>query len=226
MSLVEIRDLKRIYHINKMVEVEALKGIDLCIEEGDFVAITGTSGSGKSTLLHILGGIDKNYEGTYLFEGGEVRSLTKRRQAQFRNKKIGIVLQNFGLLPELSVYDNIALPVYLGKKRMKKEKLHETVWNLLQQVSLENKMQVKAKMLSGGQKQRVAIARALINEPKLILADEPTGALDKGTTQEIMSVFQTLHEQGHTIVIVTHDPEIADSCDRRIQLEDGRIQNN
>lgn len=209
MALVEIKDLKRTYHVSKYVEVEALRGISMNIGQGELLGITGTSGSGKSTMLHILGGIDINYSGEYLLEGQEVRELSKGKLAQFRNRKVGIVLQNFGLLPELSVYENIALPLYLGKGHMKKDALKTKIWSLLEQVQLEEKLNVKAKMLSGGQKQRVAIARALMNEPQMILADEPTGALDKKTSSEIMGLFEKLNEAGHTVVIVTHDPDIA-----------------
>lgn len=223
MSMVEINNLTRSYYTSRVVFVKALQGISLSIEQGELVAITGTSGSGKSTLLHILGGIDTNYEGEYRLDGQDIRQFSRRKLAQFRNQRVGIVLQNFGLIPEMSVYDNIALPLYLGDQHMKKKELYVRIQSLLQQVQLEEKLYTKAKLLSGGQKQRIAIARALMNDPQLILADEPTGALDQKTSSEIMNVFEGLHEAGHTVVIITHDLQIAMRCKRRICLEDGRV---
>lgn len=224
MATVRIGNLYKTYTVNAHTEVRALNGVDLEIEEGDLVAVIGTSGSGKSTLLHIMAGIDANYEGEYQFDGMDMKSATEKKRAEIRNNRIGVVLQNFGLLADMTVFDNIALPLYLGREKHSKKEIRERVEIVLGEVGLSEKINVKAGQLSGGQKQRVAIARALINNAKLILADEPTGALDRKTSMEIMELFIELNKKGHTIVIVTHDMAIAEKCNRIVEISDGRVE--
>ena len=221
--VIETRKLSKTYKSDKRVLVEALKDVDISIHEKELVAVIGTSGSGKSTFLHILGGIDADYEGEYILDGEDISKLNHQQMAKIRNEKIGIVLQHFGLISEMSVYDNIALQYYLGKKKIAKDVLYEKVETLLKEVGLTEKMNTRVSLLSGGQKQRVAIARALIESPSVILADEPTGALDQKTSSEIMQVFEHLNEQGHTIIIVTHDMNIAKRCHRIFCILDGRL---
>ncbi|MCD7889500.1 MAG: ABC transporter ATP-binding protein [Oscillospiraceae bacterium] len=220
---IAIKNIHKTYNAGKGSEVKALNGISLEINDGEMLAIMGKSGSGKSTLLKILGCADTDFEGEYLLNGANVRTLSTKQLAKIRNKEIGIVLQNFGLIPNMSVYDNVRVPVCLGGKHDKKA-TDERIAGLLKSLQIEDKRDTDISELSGGQQQRTAIARALVNQPKIILADEPTGALDKTTASDIMDVFGKLNEQGITIVIVTHDNATAQKCDRVVLIEDGKIK--
>lgn len=221
--MVEIRDLTKIYHEKKVNEFEALHHVDLTIKEGEMVAIIGTSGAGKSTLLHVLACIDTFEGGDYVLDGCSVAGMKDKELAEIRNEKIGIVMQDFALVENFSAAENVMIPLdFAHTKRHRKEKKKMTM-NVLEQMGLGDHMGKKVSQLSGGQKQRVAIARAIVNDPAIILADEPTGALDSMTTKEIMSVFQKLNEQGKTVIIVTHDKEVAQQCERIIEISDGKI---
>ena len=224
MALVTLTALKKTYNKGTDAAVHALKGVSLSIESGEMVAVIGTSGSGKSTLLHILSCLDQDFDGQYTFDGTDIQKLSTKRLSEIRNNRVGVVLQNFGLIYDMTVFDNIAMPVYLSGKRYSKKELTNRIVALLKQLGLEEKINTKTSQLSGGQKQRIAIARALINNPSLILADEPTGALDKSTSKEIMDILSSLNSAGRTIIIVTHDLDVAAQCKRIITLSDGMIQ--
>lgn len=219
--MIELKNVEKVYNKGKENEVRALKNINLSINDGEMVAVIGESGSGKSTLLHILGGLDKPDSGEILYQGEKVKFSKANWMAEYRNKKVGFVLQNFGLLSEESVLENVCIPLYFnsGSVRQMKSKALES----LKLVGIDDLAKRKVKHLSGGQMQRVAIARALVNNPGIILADEPTGALDSDTTEEIMSVFTNLNKSGRTIVIVTHDPIVASTCPKLIKISDGVI---
>lgn len=223
MSFIEIKDLKKIYNANKSIEVEALKSINLIIEKGDFCSIVGVSGSGKSTLLYILGCIDKQTEGTYLLEGKNVSMMSENELAQIRNKKIGFVLQDFGLIEEETVIENVRVPILFCKDKNLIRNFRNKAEKLLKDLGIENLKDKKVNLLSGGQRQRVAIARALINDPELILADEPTGSLDTNTAQNIMNIFKELNKSGKTIIIVTHNMELAKGTQKCVKIKDGLI---
>lgn len=201
--------------------VEALRGVSLTIQENEMVAVMGTSGSGKSTLLNIMGGLMEMSSGEYLYRGQKQDFSRQKNLVSFRRKEVGFVVQYFALLQDMNVYKNVSLPLrYLHTSpREMKKRVHE----ILRQVGLSEKWKAYPDELSGGQQQRVAIARALVKNPQLILADEPTGALDKQTGREIMELFQKLHREKRTVVIVTHDEEVAGQCQRIIRLEDGKI---
>lgn len=201
------------------VTIEVLKGIDLEIERGEFVSIMGASGSGKTTLLNILGALDRPTEGSYLLAGKEVSLLSDDELSKVRNQHIGFVFQNFYLLPYISVLENVLLPSLYGESVLKMEKAIE----ILRIVGLADRAKFKPNQLSGGQQQRVAIARALINDPDIILADEPTGQLDSKTAYEIMAILKRLNETGKTIILVTHDQNIAAYARRKICMKDGLI---
>ena len=222
MSII-VKNIHKTYNAGKGSEVKALNGISLEINDGEMLAIMGKSGSGKSTLLKILGCADTDFDGEYLLNGVDVRTLSPNQLARIRNKEIGIVLQNFGLIPNMSVYDNVRVPVCLGGKYDKKA-TDERITGLLKSLQIEDKRDTDISELSGGQQQRTAIARTLVNHPKIILADEPTGALDKATANDIMNVFQSLNKEGITIVIVTHDEITAQKCSRVVFIEDGKIK--
>lgn len=221
MSIV-LNNIKRAFIPGKDSEVRALRGVNLEIKDGEMLAIMGASGSGKSTLLHILGCLDSGFEGEYILNGKDIKSLTQKELADLRNNQVGIVLQNFGLINNMTVRDNIAVPCYLGGK-IKSGELSEKIRSLAERLGIRDKLRADISELSGGQKQRTAIARALIKSPKIILADEPTGALDKATSQEIVRLLKDLNSEGYTIIIVTHDPEVAKSCQKTVIIEDGRI---
>ena len=223
MSFIEIKNLKKIYNANKSIEVEALKSINLIIEKGDFCSIVGVSGSGKSTLLYILGCIDKQTEGTYLLEGKNVSMMSENELAQIRNKKIGFVLQDFGLIEEETVIENVRVPILFCKDKNLIRNFRNKAEKLLKDLGIENLKDKKVNLLSGGQRQRVAIARALINDPELILADEPTGSLDTNTAQNIMNIFKELNKSGKTIIIVTHNMELAKETQKFVKIKDGLI---
>jgi len=220
-----VLSLKNVYKIYKMdgVSVNALDGISLSIQSGEFVSVIGPSGSGKSTLMHIIGCLDVPTSGKVALEYNEVSKLTEKELAQIRNKKIGFVFQQFNLLAKTSALENVSLPlVYNGTAELK---IQEKAKKSLEMVDLGDRLEHHPNQLSGGQQQRVAIARALVTDPAIILADEPTGNLDSKSGIEIMEIFKKLHKQGRTIVMVTHDQNIASQAQRTIRLSDGRIIN-
>ena len=219
-STIRLRGIRKLYRIGSET-LAALDGIDLDIRRGEFAALMGPSGSGKSTLMNILGCLDRPSEGSYILDGAEVAGLDDDALAVTRNKKIGFVFQNFNLLPRISALDNVALPlVYAGVgRRARTERAEE----MLRAVGLADRGKHLPNELSGGQRQRVAIARALVNDPHIIMADEPTGNLDTKSTKEIMDIFEGMHEKGHTIILVTHEPEIAMRASRQLLVRDGRI---
>ena len=217
---IELKGIKKIYKMGGE-ELAALAGIDLKIYKGEFVALMGPSGSGKSTLMNILGCLDRPTTGSYKLQGEEVAGLSDDQLAHTRNKKIGFVFQNFNLLSRISALDNVALPLtYAGVKkydRMKRAML------CLEAVGLGSRAHHQPNELSGGQRQRVAIARALVNDPYIIMADEPTGNLDTKSTKDIMDIFESLHQKGRTIILVTHEPDIAVCASRQLLVSDGLI---
>jgi len=217
-KLVILKDITKTYYTGK-VAYQVLKGISLEVEEGEFLAIMGASGSGKSTLLNIIGLLDKPDSGIYILDGQEVSQLTKKELAYLRNRKIGFVFQAFYLVPWATALENVLLPLlYRGKINKEDEK---KAVELLKRLGLEKRINAKPNELSGGEQQRVAIARALITNPKLLLADEPTGNLDSKSSQEVMNIFKELNENGITIIMVTHDPEIADFAKKIKIIKDG-----
>ncbi len=222
-SIISIRELSKTY-VMGAEEVHALKNVSLDISKNEYVALMGPSGSGKSTLMNILGCLDSPTAGSYVLNGINVSTMDDSELAEVRNKEIGFVFQTFNLLPRLSSWDNVALPlVYAGfskSQRLEKAKL------ALDAVGLGDRITHKPNELSGGQRQRVAIARALVNNPAIILADEPTGNLDTKTSLEIMAIFEQLHANGNTIILVTHEPDIAEHAHRIVRLRDGLIEND
>ena len=223
MALVELRQVSKIYHLGGE-EIRALDEISLDIEAGEFLSIIGPSGSGKSTLMHILGCLDTPSKGTLHLDGVAIHGASKSTLAAIRNRKIGFVFQFFNLLPKLTVVQNVELPmIYSGVSA--KERVDRSM-DALKMVGLENRSRHRPMQLSGGQQQRVAIARALVNSPKIIFADEPTGNLDSNTGEAILTLFRKLSEEGRTIALVTHDPEIAAVTPRRIEIRDGKIARN
>ena len=220
MALVELRNVSKIYRLGEE-EIRALDDVTLDIEEGEFISIIGPSGSGKSTLMHILGCLDSPSKGTIQLDGVMIQNATSRQLATIRNRKIGFVFQFFNLLPKLNVMQNVELPmIYSGiGARERRQRALEA----LQMVDLANRAKHRPSQLSGGQQQRAAIARALVNHPRIVFADEPTGNLDSHTGEAILSLFRKLSQEGRTIVLVTHDPEIAAVTPRRIEIRDGKI---
>lgn len=217
---IALRGIKKLYRISDQ-EVAALGGIDLDIRNGEFTALMGPSGSGKSTLMNILGCLDRPSEGSYRLDGREVANLSDDELARTRNQQIGFVFQNFNLLSRISAVDNVALPlVYAGVKAAERKRRSMEV---LEMVGLADRANHQPNELSGGQRQRVAIARALVNNPEIIMADEPTGNLDTKSTAEILDVFTRLHEMGRTVILVTHEPEVAMRANRQLLVRDGLI---
>lgn len=216
--MIEFRDVRKYYRSGGR-KIEILRGVDLRVEQGEYIAIMGTSGSGKSTMLNLLGTLDTLDSGEYELVGKSVHKMSRGRRDALRNEEIGFVFQNFQLIPNLSVYQNVLLPLTYGRKRLRRKKAR--VLEILDEVGLIHKKGQKPDRLSGGEKQRVAIARALVNEPGLILADEPTGSLDEETTESILSLFDSVHAQGATIVVITHDMEVAKRADRILRLQNG-----
>ena len=219
--MITLNNISKIYNAKKANEFEALHDVSLEISNGEMVAIIGKSGAGKSTLLHILACIDSYEEGEYRIDDTLVKELSERKLAQIRNEKIGMVMQDFALVEDFTAMENVMLP--LDFARRKKPNRRQIAMDTLKSVGMESMAKKPVNKLSGGQKQRVAIARAIVNQPAVILADEPTGALDSKTAQEIMDVFKSLHAQGKTVVIVTHDMGIAQQCGRVIEISDGEI---
>jgi putative ABC transport system ATP-binding protein len=218
--IISIRDLVKVYRVGE-TSVPALRGISLEVQRNEFVAIMGPSGSGKSTLMNLIGCLDRPTQGHYRLVGEPVDEMDARQLAVIRNRHIGFVFQTFNLLPRATALKNVALPlVYAGVGREERE---ERAFAVLAQVGLANRVYHRPSQLSGGQLQRIAIARALINQPVLLLADEPTGNLDSRTSDEILATFRYLHQRGMTLVLVTHDPAIAANAQRLIELRDGRI---
>jgi len=218
--IIETRDLTKTFGGNG-VAVHALRGVDLTVERGEFLALIGPSGSGKSTLMAILGCLDKATSGSYSFDGERVDGLSNSELAKIRNQKIGFVFQLYNLLPKASVLRNVELPLlYAGVPRKERRR---RAMELLEQIGIPEKARSLPSALSGGQRQRVAVARALANRPVMLLADEPTGALDSKTGQEVLELVSELHRQGHTILIVTHDLSIAALASRQVEIHDGRI---
>jgi putative ABC transport system ATP-binding protein len=221
--LIRLVGVTKVYDAGELA-VQALRGVDLAIEAGQMVAIVGPSGSGKSTLMHILGCLDPPTEGTYVLDGQDVSALSSFQLAAVRNRKIGFVFQTFNLLPKASVLRNVELPLlYAGAGSGERK---ERAMAALAKVGLGDRVKHRPAELSGGQRQRAAIARALVNTPSLILADEPTGNLDSKTGLEILALFHEMHTRGETIVIVTHDPKIAEQCQRVVQIVDGAIESD
>lgn len=221
--LIDIKKLEKIYRLGT-VEVPALRGVDLGIQQNEYVAIMGPSGSGKSTLMNIIGCLDTPTDGSYGFGGEDVSKMDDDKLAEIRNRKIGFVFQTFNLLPRATALHNVELPlIYSGVSSAKRKELAKEA---LERVGLGDRVNHKPNELSGGQRQRVAIARALINNPSIILADEPTGNLDTKTGEEIMQIMSELHDQGHTIILVTHEEYIAEHSNRIIRLRDGLIESD
>ncbi len=220
MSLIELEQVRKTYDTGH-VQVDALRGVDARIDEGEYVAVTGPSGSGKSTLMHILGCLDVPTSGSYHLAGEDVSELSETRLAEVRNRRIGFVFQQFNLLPSLNAWRNVELPLmYAGVPRHQRK---ERALAALGRVGLDDRAQHKPGELSGGQQQRVAVARALVTDPAMILADEPTGNLDSGSTSEVLGLLDELSALGRTIVLITHEPEVANRAGRVLQVHDGEI---
>ncbi|MGB3546348.1 MAG: ABC transporter ATP-binding protein [Saprospiraceae bacterium] len=222
-QVITIRDLQKTYVMGS-TQVHALRGVDLNIEKNEYVALMGPSGSGKSTLMNLLGCLDSPTGGNYFLDGQDVSKMSDSRLAEVRNRKIGFVFQTFNLLPRQSSLENVALPlVYAGMSRKDRE---DRARDVLTSVGLGDRVEHKPNELSGGQRQRVAIARALVNSPTIILADEPTGNLDTKTSIEIMAILEEIHKQGNTIILVTHEPDIALHAHRIVRLRDGEVESD
>lgn len=220
MSLIEIRDIYKIYNPGEN-EVRALDGINLTVEHGEFLAIVGQSGSGKSTLMNMLGLLDIPTSGTYILDGVDVKDMTDDELSEIRNKEIGFIFQGFNLIPSLTAVENVELPlVYRG---MKKDERNKLALEALERVGLSHRLDHLPKQMSGGQQQRVAIARAVAARPPIILADEPTGNLDSHSGVEVMKILHELHEEGRTVILITHDNDIANEAQRVIRIQDGQI---
>jgi putative ABC transport system ATP-binding protein len=220
-SVIELKKMTKTYIMGD-VQVHALNGVDIGINRGEFVAIMGASGSGKSTIMNIIGCLDQASSGDYLFESQNINSLSKNEYARIRNQKIGFVFQGFNLLSRTTALENVELPLLYNTEKSSKE-ARELAIAALTRVGLKDRMNHEPNKLSGGQQQRVAIARALINSPSIILADEPTGNLDSATSLDIMSIFQELNDNGITVVLVTHEPDIASYAKRIITMRDGHV---
>jgi putative ABC transport system ATP-binding protein len=219
-TVIALRDIRKVYRAGTL-EVEALRGVTLTIERGEYVAIMGPSGSGKSTLMHILGCLDVPTSGTYLLGGEDVGGMDEIDLAEVRNRQIGFVFQQFNLLPSLTAIRNVELP--LAYAAMPRARRREQAQAALERVGLADRMHHKPGEMSGGQQQRVAVARALASDPQLLLADEPTGNLDSTATEDVLGLFEDLHRQGRTVVLITHEAEVAERAARVIRVRDGRI---
>jgi putative ABC transport system ATP-binding protein len=221
--MLEIKKITKVYKMGEVL-VNALRGVSFHIDKGQFVAIMGPSGSGKSTLMHIIGCLDHPSEGSFIMDGEDISKVNDNKLAEIRNKKIGFVFQQFNLLNRVNILNNVEVPlIYAGVNSKKRKNLAKQV---LENVGLSNRLKHRPNEISGGEKQRAAIARALVNNPLIILADEPTGNLDTKNGEEIMKIFNKLHQEGHTIIVVTHELEIAKYAQRIIHLRDGVIEND
>ena len=219
--MIKIENLTKTYNYKKSNAFTALTDVSLTVEDGEMLAIIGKSGAGKSTLLHIIGCIDTFEKGTYTLDDISVHKLSDKKLAQIRNQKVGIVMQDFALVEEYTVLENVKIPLYFARK--KKGSSNKLALDALEKVGMKELAKKPVNKLSGGQKQRVAIARAIVNNPSFLLADEPTGALDTKTSAEIMALFKSLNDEGKTVMIITHDPTVAGSCQRQIEISDGKI---
>jgi putative ABC transport system ATP-binding protein len=223
--VVRIRDIRKTYRTGD-IEVHAVRGVSLEIQAGEFVALMGSSGSGKSTLMNLFGCLDRPTSGTFHLDGVDVSGLDRNARADIRNQKIGFVFQGFNLLPRTTALENVELPMLYAHTRIRSREMRDRAMHALETVGLAQRADHTPSQLSGGQQQRVAIARALVNEPKILLADEPTGNLDSKTSVEVMGVFQALNERGITIVMVTHELDIAHYCKRNVILNDGLVESD
>ena len=222
-NVIEIRGLTKVYKMGE-VEVRALAGVDLDVNEGEFIAVMGPSGSGKSTLMNIVGCLDRPTSGTYRLDGIDVSRLDRDERAEIRNDKIGFVFQNFNLLARTNALENVELPLlYSAKTNLTDAERRERARRCLERVGLAQRWDHTSAQLSGGQQQRVAIARSLVNDPAILLADEPTGNLDSRTSEEVMAIFQALNDEGRTVVLITHDTDIAQFAQRIVAFRDGKI---
>ena len=219
-NVIELKSVTKVYRSKGVEDVVALDDLTLEVKKGEFIAVCGVSGSGKSTLLHIIGCLDQPTSGTVLISGTDVSGLSDSALAKIRNDKIGIVLQDFALIPYRTAYDNVMVPLYFSKN---KKNAHKRIMESLEKTGVAALAKREIRKMSGGQKQRVAIARALVNNPDIILADEPTGQLDSKTKKEIADLFKTINSEGRTIVVVTHDDELAKTADRVVRIVDGKI---
>lgn len=220
---LELSNIYKEYEINRDNEIQlVLNGVNLTIADGEMIAIMGKSGAGKSTLLHIIGLLDVCNQGTYKLDGEDISDFTNKQRAKIRNEKIGVVLQNFGLVEDETVMENVSLPLMLSRTSMKK--IREVALEKMKKVGVEHLSNKKVSVLSGGEKQRVAIARALVCDPEYIMADEPTGALDSVNAEKIMLILSSLNKEGKTVIIVTHDETVAKKCGRIITIKDGKIE--
>ena len=221
-KVIEANDIRKIYTLEGGLEVHALRGLDLSVETGDYAAIMGPSGSGKSTLLQIIGCLDTPTSGSYKLAGQEVSELSEDELSSIRNKRIGFIFQAYNLLPRANALQNVALPLmYRGTNSKERNRLAK---ESLERVGLGDRLDHRPNQLSGGQKQRVAIARALATDPDILLADEPTGNLDSKTGKEILGLFQELHEEGRTILMVTHEEDVAEHCEKIVRVRDGEVE--
>ena len=221
-AVVQIDEIHKIYESGE-VPVHAVRGVTLTIEKGEFVAVMGASGSGKSTMMNLLGCLDRPTKGRYLLDGTDVSHLERNQLADIRNQKLGFVFQGFNLLARTTARENVELPMLYGQRRLSSKQIHQRALHCLDLVGLSQRVDHFPSQLSGGQQQRVAIARALVNEPTVLLADEPTGNLDSKTSVEVMGVFQKLNAEGITIIMVTHELDIAKFCKRNLIMRDGRL---
>jgi putative ABC transport system ATP-binding protein len=219
-TVIELEGIEKAYPVGEL-EVSVLKGIDLDIDKGEFIALMGPSGSGKSTLMNIVGCLDRPTRGKFLLNGQDVSSKSDDELARIRRDELGFIFQTFNLISRVSVLKNVEMPMVLSE--MHRDKRRARALELLKAVGLEHRVEYSPLRLSGGERQRVAIARALANDPLIIIADEPTGNLDLKSSDEVMAIMKNLHDEGRTIIMVTHNPEITENCDRVIKLRDGRI---
>jgi len=220
--MIEISNINKIYNKGKVNAFQALYDVSMTVADGEMVAIIGKSGAGKSTLMHIIGCIDDFESGTYILNGEDISKIKENKRAQIRNKDIGIVMQDFALVEDYTAIENVMIPLFFAKGKAAESKKARAM-KALEKLGIAELANKSVNKLSGGQKQRVAIARAIVNNPSILLADEPTGALDVKTSAEIMEVFKGLNKQGITIIIITHDMEVAQECDRIVEISDGKI---